>query len=114
MKVPFLRQSFAALVIFHLAVGLTLAQTRENARGTGVITGRVTIVEKPAVGVIVGLRRAQINSPTDIGTLAKAATDADGRYRLTGVPAGSFRISPLAPGYVSPTDNPGFSEAGRL
>jgi hypothetical protein len=114
MKVPFLRRSLAALVIINLAAVLTLAQTRENTRSTGVITGRVTIGEKPAVGVLVGLTRAQINSPNDGGTLAKATTDADGRYRLTGVPTGSFRLSPLAPGYVSPTDNPGFFEQGQV
>ncbi len=114
MKIPFLRQSLVALVILQLATSLMLAQTRENARGTGVITGRVMIGEKPAVGVLVGLMRAQISSSNEAGTLAKSATDADGRYRLTGVGVGSFRISPLAPGYVVPADNSNYFEQGRV
>src|SRR5262249_17533901 len=113
MNVPFLRPSIA-LALLPIAASLVLAQASGTTQGTGVITGRVTIGEKPAAGVLVGLMRTQPNSPSDGGTVAKVANDVEGRYRLAGVPAGSFRVSPLAPAYVLPSDNPTFFEQGRV
>lgn len=72
------------------------------------------IGEKPAVGVMVGLVRAEPGSPLNQGSaIIKAATDNDGRYRLTQVPAGNYRVTTLAPVYVSPIDSPGFFERGK-
>jgi hypothetical protein len=113
MKLPFLRQSFAALALLTLSATLSLAQTSGNVQSTGVITGRVTIDDKPAAGVLVGLMRTQPTSMSEGGALVKVATDAEGRYRLAQVPAGSFRVAPLAPGYVAPSESPNPFESGK-
>ncbi len=104
--------SNAARVLFCLAA-VSLCNAQSKPAGTGVITGRVLIGEKPAAGVLVGLVRAEPNSPPTGGAIAKDATDADGRYRLAQVAAGNYRVTPLAPAYVSPTDSPGFFEQGK-
>ncbi len=112
MRLSILSLSSAASVLLCLAaVSPVYAQTKPA--GTGVITGRVLIGEKPAAGVLVGLVRAEPNSPPTGAAIAKAATDAEGRYRLAQVAAGNYRVTPLAPAYVSPTDSPGFFEQGK-
>ncbi|MBI1760049.1 MAG: carboxypeptidase regulatory-like domain-containing protein [Acidobacteria bacterium] len=73
--------------------------------GTGVISGRVSIGEKPVMGVVVGLMNGQTFNVSDTGAVVKATTDAEGRYRMNQVPAGSFRVAALAPGYVQTADN---------
>ena len=65
------------------------------------VSGRVTIKDKPAAGVWVGLRRSEGMNPWEQGL--RATTDADGMYRLTNVPAGSYMVVPSTPAYVSGT-----------
>jgi hypothetical protein len=96
-----------SLIRFFLlaSVLLPLSAVAQTKTGTAVVTGRVTIGDKPAAGVTVGLLRGE--PPTNSGepqTLAKAMTDAEGRYRLSNLPAGSFRVTALAPGFVSSLD----------
>lgn len=67
----------------------------------GSVSGRVTIKDKPAPGVWVGLRRADGMNPWEQGL--RAMTDADGAYRITNVAAGSYMIVPSTPAYVSST-----------
>jgi 5-hydroxyisourate hydrolase-like protein (transthyretin family) len=64
----------------------------------GSISGRITIKEKPAAGVMVGLRRSDYQSPFD--QLSKATTDQDGVYRITNVTAGSYYVILSTPAYV--------------
>ena len=82
------------------------AQTQSAASGgvaaapNGVIAGRVTIgANDPAPGVTIVLL------PVDYGPrrqpAAKAVTDADGSFRMTGVNGGRYRLSALAPSLVS-------------
>lgn len=113
MRLSLSSLSRAACVLFCSSVVFPLyAQIKPVA--TGVITGRVMIGEKPAVGVLVGLVRADPNVGLNRGgAIAKDATDNDGRYRLMQVPAGTYRVTTLAPVYVSPSDSPGFYEQGK-
>jgi hypothetical protein len=113
MPVPVLRQSFATFALFSLMLLPSFAQTPATVRGTGVITGRVTLGEKPAANVLVGLVRAEPSGPTTGGALLKDTTDNEGRFRLEHVPAGNVRVTPLAPGYVVAGDSPGFYEQGK-
>jgi 5-hydroxyisourate hydrolase-like protein (transthyretin family) len=69
----------------------------------GSVSGRITIKDKPAAGVMVGLRRSDGMNPFE--QLTKATTDNDGVYRITNVAAGSYQVVPAAPAYVSSDSN---------
>lgn len=64
----------------------------------GSVSGRVTIKDKPAPGVVVGLRKAALENSYD--PFERAVTDAEGIYRLTNVPAGNYILTVAAPAYV--------------
>lgn len=95
----------AAFIVFTVH-----AQTREAATGT--ITGRVTIADKPAPGVVVALTRATLGAMEERNFLGRATTDAEGRYKLNNVPAGSFRVLTLTPGFVNPAEGSNSFEQG--
>src|SRR5215510_10934038 len=89
-----------SILVLPFAFHLIQAQAAETKSGTATVSGRVTLKGEPARGVMVLLRRPfPPNSP-------RATTDEDGRFRFTGVAAGRYWISSLAPGYTSP-DFPG-------
>lgn len=77
---------------------------------TGSVSGRVTLHGKGAAGIIVGVRNSDF-SPQQPPAI-KATTDADGNYRITGIPTGSYQVSPMAPAYVV-TDLVATRERGR-
>ena len=54
----------------------------------GSISGRVTIKDKPAPGLVVGLRKNEVVSAYEPFT--KAVTDADGVYRITNLAPGTY------------------------
>jgi len=66
--------------------------------GRGTVSGRVTIKDKPAVGVTVGLRQTTNGMPLE--KVYKGVTDQEGVYHITNVPAGGYDIMPAAPAYV--------------
>src|SRR6266498_1511892 len=72
-----------------------LFATRLFAQATGTIEGRVT---NPATGGVV--ERAHI---TVEGTSLETFTDADGYFRLSGVPAGTVQVRALFSGFPSAT-----------
>jgi hypothetical protein len=74
---------------------------------TDVITGRVVAGDQPAARVMVGLLRTGYNNYVSDRTFPKVATNAEGRFRIEQVPAGSFSLSVNAPGYVAEA-RPGF------
>ena len=93
------------LILLLPAAGSTLS-AQSNApptaqpTNTGVISGRVTLKAKPApqvAMVLYGDGDAAIRLPN--GEL-KTSTDASGVYRLTGLPAGSYRVMPMTPAFV--------------
>jgi len=66
----------------------------------GSISGRIMLKDKPAPGVVAGLRRTDNLNPFDQYSL-KATTDRDGVYSIKSVPAGSYQVVVVAPGYVA-------------
>src|SRR6185369_10927470 len=67
----------------------------------GSISGRVTIKEKSAMGVVVSLRKTVQANPFEVAL--RATTDQDGNYRIANVPPGSYEVMPSAPAFV-PSD----------
>ncbi|HEX7318243.1 MAG TPA: carboxypeptidase regulatory-like domain-containing protein [Pyrinomonadaceae bacterium] len=93
-----------AVLCFALStafVTCALAQDADGNRGQGgVVTGRVTVEGRPATGVRVWPAPA---SPADRDPLraprSASVTDAEGKFRLTGVPAGTYSLA-VAGAYV--------------
>jgi hypothetical protein len=77
------------------AQSVTKAPTK-TPRGS--VSGRVTVKDKPATGVTVGLRQSNAILPFE--KFYKGVTDQEGVYRITNVPAGTYDIMPSAPAYV--------------
>lgn len=88
------------LTLLSLAPSLcaqsTTKQTSKVPRGS--VSGRVTIKEKGAPGVIMGLRRSESFNPGE--PYLRATTDHDGFYRIGNVAPGSYSITPSAPAFV--------------
>ena len=74
----------------------TPKQTAKAPRGS--VSGRVTIKEKGAAGVVVGLRKSDSYNPYEQGL--RGTTDQDGYYHIVNVPPGSYDISPSVPSFV--------------
>src|SRR6267142_5239577 len=93
-----MRMSVLALpsMVFICSV-CCIAQTTA-ADSNGSISGRVTIGGKGAAGISIVAREG--DSPLNNRTAAKTTTDEEGNYRLAGLAAGRFMISPIAKAYV--------------
>lgn len=65
---------------------------------TSSVSGRIIIHGKGAAGIMVGIRSSDFSMP-QVPT-RKVTTDADGNYRITGIPAGNYLVSPITPAYV--------------
>jgi protocatechuate 3,4-dioxygenase beta subunit len=100
---------FCALLLFAVLCIPVSLQAQAPAKPPvktprGTVSGRVTIKDKPAAGVTVGLRQPPgIGSPLE--KIYRAMTDVDGTYRITNVPPGTYEIFPSAPAYVSTEAN---------
>src|SRR5262245_5004028 len=99
------RLSFALSILvlpfaLHSIQAQDQLQRAETKAGTAMVSGRVTLKDEPARGVMVilqGQNPGLDNSP-------RARTDENGRFRFNGVTAGRYSVSALAPGYTSPED----------
>jgi hypothetical protein len=77
--------------------GIPPRDNTQNATGTAKITGRVVSADTG-----MPIRRAQINvNSRDAGFNRSVATDGDGRYELTALPAGRYRLSVNKAGFVA-------------
>ncbi|HLL15669.1 MAG TPA: carboxypeptidase-like regulatory domain-containing protein [Pyrinomonadaceae bacterium] len=101
------RTIFAAAILLN-AVAASFAQEAapqdapQDAKGTSAITGRVTSSDAdnrplPGVGIVLTAFESgrAVRKPA-----ARATTGADGFYRLANVPAGSYHLHILAPGFT--------------
>jgi len=78
------------------------------------ISGRVMLGGNPAPGLMVGAQRNDPNAPTSSSEpAAKATTNQDGRYQITGLAPGRYRVMSLSTVYVVPGDGPIASLSGR-
>lgn len=95
------RLCFCSLQVFAILIASATplaAQTPDTKlKPTGSISGRVTIGDKPAPGIIVVASNQ--NSSTAAG---QATSDAEGNYRINGLASGQLIVTPMAPVYVVP------------
>lgn len=64
----------------------------------GSVSGRITIKDKPAPGVMVGLRGNEMMSAYEPFT--RAVTDESGNYRIANLAAGTYALTITAPAYI--------------
>jgi hypothetical protein len=98
------RHRFCCFVVALLTIpptSIAPAQVLQK-EASGVITGRVTMGDKPAPGVIVFLTPDQRAMPVRNLPPLKTVTDEDGHYCLTKIPVGQFRIMVYATAFVVP------------
>jgi len=89
----------------------TLAQESKK-ESTGSVSGRVTLGDKPVPRAVVLLTLSDRAFGPDRTPPARATTDEDGRYRLTGVPAGNYTLAPSTPQFVVATET-SFGQPGK-
>lgn len=88
---------FLTGAVLVAASGDTLAQTPDaKSKGTGSISGKVTLGGKAAAGIPV----AALGNDPNSRRAAQATTDNEGRYRLFGLSAAQYQIAALAPSLV--------------
>jgi Carboxypeptidase regulatory-like domain len=89
------------LVVLSLPASLCAQSTGKETSKTprGSISGRITIKEKGAAGVVVSLRKREVPvMPSE--PFQRATTDQDGFYRITNVAPGNYELVPSAPAFV--------------
>jgi protocatechuate 3,4-dioxygenase beta subunit len=81
-----------------LSVTLCVAHALAQKEAPASVTGRVTDGEHGVAGVAVVVVSADPSQR--FKPVARARTDAEGRYRVGGVPPGRYTVTPVAPVYV--------------
>jgi protocatechuate 3,4-dioxygenase beta subunit len=107
--------SFALVLtaaILFLISGQAQGQTSDaKPKGTGSISGRVTVGGKAAFGITVAAFGGD-SYPRRSG--AKTVTDSEGRYRLFGLGPGTYQVQALAPTLVTGETNINPYGAGKM
>jgi hypothetical protein len=88
-----------SILVLLFAFHSIQAQPGETRTGTATVSGRVMLKGEPARGVEVIIIWTQNIRPTV--NAPRAISDENGRFSFTGVAAGNYSISAVAPGYVS-------------
>src|SRR5262245_62020143 len=81
------------------------AQTAETKVGTSTLSGRATLKGEAARGVVVVLQSEEAARTRDRSPGLRIKTDEDGRFRFTGVKAGRYMLTAIAPGFITPVEN---------
>src|ERR1700730_15986809 len=102
------RLLYFALIAISLVLvsarGGTVVQTPDaKSKGTGSISGKVTLGGKAAAGIPVA---AFGNDPNGRRAAPKTTTDSEGHYRLFGLAAAAYQIVPLTPSFIPAERNP--------
>src|SRR5436190_2377187 len=98
MKLPYHVLLVLSLVLSSAFCQRANSQTnQEKKTPSATISGKVTIKEKAAPGIVVGVR---LNQDSPSPRTFQATTDEDGIYHVTGVPSGSVLVAPVTPAFV--------------
>jgi hypothetical protein len=97
--VPSARKAIACILLICGVAVYSHSQTGPTKETTAGISGRVTSKDKGVQGVNVIASLTRSNGPVRGGTY-RGTTDLDGKYRITNVPAGTYRLDVFAPTLV--------------
>lgn len=89
------------------------AQQTDKKADAGTISGHISIDGKPMVGVAVVLLQGYIPTPDQVA-VARALTDSEGRFQLTNIAAGMYRVKPLTPDFFVPLEKERFYDTGKI
>lgn len=92
------------LLIFSSALYAYSQANLETKTSTASVSGKVTIKDKGASGVVVGLRL--ISSSSEQTGRYKAISDVQGNYKIINIPAGHYHVVVVTPVFIP-------DEAGR-
>lgn len=106
---PLKHYAFFSLLLLGVTFNAVFAQSTQK-QGTGIITGQITLGDKGVANITV-LLYAPERTP-ERAAVARATTDYEGRYRLTGVPPGRYTLVAVAPAMVGPNEGM-FGETGK-
>lgn len=98
-------RTLTLLALTLLGSNSTFAQTLPK-EGTAIVSGRVTLKGDPVSDVAIGLQPVSRTGFQDSSKLLRTRTDADGRFRFSGLNADQYLITALAPGLIAPSDTP--------
>jgi protocatechuate 3,4-dioxygenase beta subunit len=96
------RQAIAGILFVLIVSVCARAQTTPAKDSTATISGKITIKNKGAPGILVALRKDNETYADAINY--RAVTDEDGEYRIVNVAPGSYVVMPVAPAFVSSMD----------
>ncbi|HMV48526.1 MAG TPA: carboxypeptidase regulatory-like domain-containing protein [Blastocatellia bacterium] len=110
-----LRKIFPGALLLASVVGLVGVSFAQTTKATAVIAGRIIIGDGGAPGVeVIAVKQETGGGIVFSGQPTQtynATTDTDGNYRITNVPAGSFRVTAYAPAHVTPGERNSFGPA---
>ncbi|HKX26320.1 MAG TPA: carboxypeptidase-like regulatory domain-containing protein [Blastocatellia bacterium] len=86
-------------------------RSQAQSKGTAIVSGRVTLKDEPASGVMVALQPQAMAGRQSSDPALRSRTDSDGNFRITGIAAGRYVVSALAPGLVT-SERPAFGQPG--
>lgn len=105
---PCLGRYLYLIGVWSLLVIVAYGQKPSSDKAPATISGRVTIDNKEAAGVVVMLKPdagGRFSWGGEQPPALSASSDAEGRYRLNNIPPGSYRLSAFAPAYAVEGDN---------
>ncbi len=106
MKLIRLRFIFAGLIAFGFSVSPIFSQTNaktvEFVTNPATVSGKVTVEGKVAANVSIGI--VKVSASLNDKPQATAKTDAEGKFSLENLPAGSYFLRPEIPGFVFPNE----------
>ncbi|HJQ22531.1 MAG TPA: carboxypeptidase regulatory-like domain-containing protein [Blastocatellia bacterium] len=97
-----------SLSLIAILFAATINAAAQSAPASSSITGRVTVGDKPAPGVIVLMTRAPADPMKNFSAIfesrpvVRVTTDGEGVYRFDHVAAGRYSLSAYAPAFVTP------------
>ncbi len=91
--IPSSRRAIACLLFILLAA--VCSQSQIPPTKTAIVSGKITLKTKGLAGIVVVARDTEGHDRIR----HRAITDQNGNYRIT-VPAGTYQVVPLAPGFV--------------